>query len=277
MRHQSVFLELHKGNYEINFPSSSVLCNRSESSISMVLQSCSFDLNYYNIDDSNNKYVFNDVDYFIPEGNYDVYELIDYFNDNGISCQYNRNTNSILFDIGDDTFNCGTLSCLNMDIGEYTGLYQSNSLRMGRYDSLYIIAKGIPIKKNTYSNLVDNTKISYSQAIARIPITSEPFNVQSYRNDSTDFQIDLIGKSLSGKVEFGIVDKYGQSVDIKSNLFVNLKFIYFEHQNSSRMKLQKIDRTNDLLQKLFLLQGNEWEKKNGNNETETENEPEITE
>lgn len=273
MREQSVFLELERGQFNINIPASAIVANKREYSISMVVQSVSFDLNYDNIDATNNIFIFDGVEHQIPPGNYSVYDLVEIYKGAGVDCSYQENNNTILFDINTSVFRPINNSYLNLANGDYTGTFASGTIRMGKYESLYLISKGIPLMKNTYSNLVDSSKIAYSQIIARIPITNEPYATQTYKSESSDFQYDIIGNSLNGTISFELVDKNNNVVDVQSPLFINLRFLFSERINDNSEQIKRMDKTNDYLRSLFLMQGDAWESKNDtkNNNIDSEN------
>lgn len=198
--------------------------------IKVNLQDLQVNREWYNIQNNrNNNFIFNGVPGIIPEGNPSVYTLRDALNtllnpDFVVSYDISLNKYTFASQSGLETFsavNCGSLLGL-VDGVTYTGSFSSiYPVNMQYEHSLYLQADFA-----TCANNLDNINTNVtnvSNIIARIPITSAPFDditFNSFKNVNEALEIATFGFDTA---TFSLVTNRGYKPVLNHNFTFSLK------------------------------------------------------
>lgn len=203
--------------------------------IKVNLQDLQVNREWYNIQNGrNNGYIFNGVPGLLVEGNPNVYTLRDELNTllNGsyiVSYSVNLNKYTFTSNTGSETFsptNCGSFLGLTNGV-VYTGSFVSEyPINLQYENSLYLTAD-FATCANNLDNIIGR-ETTVSNIIARIPITSAPFDDITYnslKNINEALEIATFGFDTA---TFNLVTNRGFTPILNHNWSLSLKLEIYQ-------------------------------------------------
>ena len=201
------------------------------------VNNASIPYSFYNINNSNNKIIlFNLVslvssNYTIPNGNYNINQLIVYLNQNliGYSFNYNSINNKITITSNNDFQLLSSSTCLSLFGFNNNITYNSSSFSLTSLNcvDLYPISV-IYIDSNLLTYNLNKNNVNNQSILCCVPVYNQPYSIIQYHNYN-NFRSNLFINSIS-HIDIKLIDEYGESIDLNGlhfNLTIQLDIVQF--------------------------------------------------
>ena len=193
--------------------------------------------------------------YYVKPGNYNVKTLMVEFQRlfPNLFIGWNEQENKYYFSGPDDDYiyrlsfiGANIASCFGFDTNETINISSSTTVKSSKpinmeYSKVILLNSDIPRKKFVAVDNVQQSNLTESNILLKIPINEPPWATMVYRANSTDIVSFELSHNKIDQVRFWITNEYGDPIILKHDYTFSFKITYLKNNDFQGNMLKSLE------------------------------------